>query len=113
MADHNVSATAFGDAALGDRHFVRQLRAGRRVWPETEAKVRTFMAAYVAPTAPEPDAPPPFPTPPQGADLPAPGDGANPNPTPLKQSQTLPSREGESTQRSDRSAARSTTERAA
>lgn len=41
---HELSPTAFGDAALGDRHFVRQLRAGRRVWPETEQKVRDFMA---------------------------------------------------------------------
>lgn len=37
------SATAFGDAALGDRHLVRQMRAGRRVWPETERKIREFM----------------------------------------------------------------------
>lgn len=43
-----ISATSFGDQALGDRHFVRQLRAGRRVWPETEAKVRRFMATYRA-----------------------------------------------------------------
>jgi hypothetical protein len=45
---HGMAPTAFGDGALGDRHFVRQLRAGRRLWPETEAKVRTFMAAYVS-----------------------------------------------------------------
>jgi len=43
---HKMVPTAFGDAALNDRHFVRQLRAGRRVWPETEAKVRRFMATY-------------------------------------------------------------------
>ena len=41
-----ISATSFGAQALGDRHLVRQLRAGRRVWPETEAKVRRFMATY-------------------------------------------------------------------
>ncbi len=41
-----ISATAFGDGAMKDRHLVRQLRAGRRLWPETEAKVRTFMAEY-------------------------------------------------------------------
>jgi len=47
LADHpKVSPTAFGDEALGDRHFVRQLRGGRRTWPETEKKVRTFMVAY-------------------------------------------------------------------
>ncbi len=43
---HAVSATAFGRMSLRDRHFVRQLREGRRVWPETEAKVRRFMATY-------------------------------------------------------------------
>lgn len=42
-----ISATALGDRALGDRHFVRQLRQGRRVWPETEEKIRSFMAEYV------------------------------------------------------------------
>jgi hypothetical protein len=43
---HEMSATKFGDEAMADRHFVRQLRAGRRVWPETEAKARRFMATY-------------------------------------------------------------------
>jgi len=42
-----ISATRLGDAALGDRHFVHQLRRGRRVWPETEKKVRGFMAEHV------------------------------------------------------------------
>lgn len=46
LETQGMSATAFGDQALGDRHFVRQLRAGRRMWPETEAKVRHFMATY-------------------------------------------------------------------
>ncbi|MFG6283983.1 hypothetical protein [Sphingomonas sp. S6] len=42
-----VSATRFGDDALGDRHFVRQLRRGRRVWPETEQRVRDFMTGHL------------------------------------------------------------------
>lgn len=46
MERARVSATALGQQALGDRHFVRQLRNGRRVWPETEQKVREFMAAF-------------------------------------------------------------------
>ena len=46
LARHSMAATPFGDSALGDRHFVRQLREGRRVWPETEEKVRGFMAEY-------------------------------------------------------------------
>lgn len=44
----DLSATALGDRALGDRHFVRQLRMGRRVWPETEDKIRAFMADHEA-----------------------------------------------------------------
>lgn len=44
----DMAASTFGAEALGDRHFVRQLRGGRRVWPETEAKVLQFMAEYTA-----------------------------------------------------------------
>ncbi len=43
-----ISPTRFGDEAMRDRHLVRQLRDGRRLWPETEAKVRDFMAGYSA-----------------------------------------------------------------
>lgn len=49
LETHGMAPTRFGDEALGDRHFVRQLRSGRRVWPETEAKVRRFMATYRPP----------------------------------------------------------------
>lgn len=47
LETHEISATALGHQALGDRHFVRQLRMGRRVWPETETKVRQFMDDFV------------------------------------------------------------------
>lgn len=43
---HELSEWQFGEKALNDRHFIRQLREGRRTWPETEAKVRRFMATY-------------------------------------------------------------------
>lgn len=43
---HNLSKWQFGQQALNDRPFVAQLENGRRVWPETEAKVRRFMATY-------------------------------------------------------------------
>jgi hypothetical protein len=46
LKTHDMAPTKFGDDGMGDRHFVRQLRAGRRVWPETEAKARQFMATY-------------------------------------------------------------------
>jgi len=48
LRTHDMSATKFGDTAMADRHFVRQLRNGRRLWPETEAKARHFMATYRA-----------------------------------------------------------------
>lgn len=43
---HDIAPSTFGSLALNDKAFVGQLRAGRRIWPETEAKVRAFMAAY-------------------------------------------------------------------
>ncbi len=52
IAANNMGAATFGHLAMGDRHLVRQIRAGRRLWPETEAKVRAFMARYPPPTEP-------------------------------------------------------------
>lgn len=51
LARHDLSAVTFGRDALNDPHFVRDLRGEkrsrpRRVWPETEATVRDFMAGY-------------------------------------------------------------------
>ena len=48
---HAMSPVTFGRLALRDPHFVRDLRGEgrhkpRRVWPETEDRVRTFMAEY-------------------------------------------------------------------
>ena len=43
---HGMAQTRFGDLALNDKPFVSQLESGRRIWPETEAKVRRFMATY-------------------------------------------------------------------
>lgn len=40
-----MTPTAFGREALGDPSFVPDLRNGRRVWPETEEKVRNFIAS--------------------------------------------------------------------
>jgi hypothetical protein len=42
----DMSPWQFGVLALNDKPFVKQVRDGRRVWPETEAKVRSFMASY-------------------------------------------------------------------
>lgn len=48
---HEMTEAKFGVLALKDWKFVRDLRgedrgAPRRLWPETEAKVRRFMATY-------------------------------------------------------------------
>jgi hypothetical protein len=51
-ATHGMKPSTFGEKALNDKPFVAQLEGGRRVWPETEAKVRRFMATYL----PEQDA---------------------------------------------------------
>ena len=45
---HGMAESTFGREALNDWAFSRDLRAGRRVWPETEAKVRKFMTSYIA-----------------------------------------------------------------
>lgn len=38
-----------GKAAVGNSEVVPRLRAGRRVWPETEEKLLSFMASRSAP----------------------------------------------------------------
>ena len=45
---HSLPHTRFGELALNDTAFVLKLERGRRVWPETEAKVRGFMETYQA-----------------------------------------------------------------
>lgn len=47
LALTKMTPTAFSQAAIKDRHFVRQLRKGRRVWPETAQKARDFMDAHL------------------------------------------------------------------
>lgn len=43
---NQLSESAFGRLAINDWKLLRQLRAGRRLWPDTEGRVRSFMAAY-------------------------------------------------------------------
>lgn len=43
---HQMPTSRFGVLALNDKPFVAQLERGRRVWPETEAKVRAFMESH-------------------------------------------------------------------
>ncbi len=46
-----MAESALGRGAVNDWKLVRSLRAGRRLYPETEAKVRSFMDQHHA-TAP-------------------------------------------------------------
>lgn len=41
-----MTPTQFSVRATRDRHFVRTLRMGRRVWPETAERVRSFIRNY-------------------------------------------------------------------
>lgn len=50
---HCMAKTRFGLMALNDKAFVGQLENGRRIWPETEDKVRAFMERFDADPKPE------------------------------------------------------------
>jgi hypothetical protein len=45
---HGLSIWQFSELAMNDKSFVKSLEGDppRRIWPETEAKVRRFMATY-------------------------------------------------------------------
>lgn len=43
LAVSGMGASYFGKCAAGNSELVARLRGNRRVWPETEAKVRSFM----------------------------------------------------------------------
>jgi hypothetical protein len=44
LAETCMGPSYFGKVAVGNSEIVARLRAGRRVWPETEALLRNFMA---------------------------------------------------------------------
>lgn len=51
IAKHEIAESTFGREALGDWRLIPELRGDggrrkRRLWPETEQKVRHFMASY-------------------------------------------------------------------
>jgi hypothetical protein len=46
IANHAMSATAFGEIVINDRHLVRRLRAGGSVTLDTWDRIRAFMADY-------------------------------------------------------------------
>jgi len=43
---HKMAESYFGRRATNDWKLVAQLRAGRRLWPATEARIRAFMENY-------------------------------------------------------------------
>ena len=47
-ARNRMAESIFSLNAMNDKSFVSSLRKGRRLWPETELKVRNFMANYRA-----------------------------------------------------------------
>ena len=45
LSETRMGESYFGKKAAGNSELVARLREGRRVWPETEAKVRSFILA--------------------------------------------------------------------
>jgi hypothetical protein len=48
---HGLSPSRFGIAAVGDQHLIKDIKAGRRLWPETESRIRLYMATFKADAA--------------------------------------------------------------
>lgn len=48
MSAHGLAETTFGQKALGDKHFVKQLREGRDIRLSTQGKVMQFMLTYAS-----------------------------------------------------------------
>ncbi|MFC0204706.1 hypothetical protein [Novosphingobium soli] len=46
VANAGMTEITFGRKAMSDPHFVRDIRNGRRLWPETEAKARDWMRGW-------------------------------------------------------------------
>lgn len=45
LRESGMGASYFGKASTGNSELVGRLKAGGRVWPETEEKVRAFIKA--------------------------------------------------------------------
>ena len=43
LAEFPMGVSYFGKVSTGNSEVVQRLREGRRVWPETEQKMRDFM----------------------------------------------------------------------
>lgn len=51
LAETGMGVSYFGKAAVNNSELVTRLRGGKRVWPETEAATRDFMAKHRARSA--------------------------------------------------------------
>lgn len=51
LSETGMGASYFGKMASGNSELVKRLNMGRRVWPETEQKVRAFMRQHRAKSA--------------------------------------------------------------
>lgn len=45
LSETRMSASYFGKLASGNSELVKRLRDGRRIWPETDVKIRAFIMA--------------------------------------------------------------------
>lgn len=43
MSERRIGEHRFGLLAVGNGRLVERLKNGRRIWPETELKIRAFM----------------------------------------------------------------------
>lgn len=56
LTETSMAETTFGRACLNDKNLVKNLKAGRRLWPETEEKIREHMKRERAELTPAPTA---------------------------------------------------------
>lgn len=43
---NQMAESTFGNKSVNDGKLVHRLKSGRRIWPETEEKIRGFMSSY-------------------------------------------------------------------
>lgn len=48
LSETGMGASYFGKVSVGNSELVHRLRRGGRVWPETERRIRSFIASKAA-----------------------------------------------------------------
>jgi len=46
LSESKMSASYFGKVSINNSELVKRLRKGGRIWPDTEMKIRLFMAIH-------------------------------------------------------------------